>query len=107
MPHKVYETVMLRNKGLCEADLPGCEKHAVDFHHRQRRQPGNDTVENGAALCRACHNFITFTSPRKGKELGLIVHSHHSDPGSVPMCVRGEWFILLPDGSYKRTEQRP
>ncbi|QQU92266.1 hypothetical protein I6I67_08455 [Corynebacterium aurimucosum] len=96
-----------RARGLCEAGLPGCEKNATDFHHRQRRQRGNDTVVNSAALCRACHHHITHVSPAEGRERGLIVHSHHPDPGSVPMCVRGRWFMLLPDGGMEATEARP
>lgn len=108
MPQEVYETTMFkRARGLCEAGLPGCEKNATDFHHRQRRQRGNDTVVNSAALCRACHHLITHVSPAVGRERGLIVHSHHPDPGSVPMCVRGRWFMLLPDGGMEATEARP
>ncbi len=108
MPQEVYETTMFkRARGLCEAGLPGCEKNATDFHHRQRRQRGNDTVVNSAALCRACHHHITHVSPAEGRERGLIVHSHHPDPGSVPMCVRGRWFMLLPDGGMEATEARP
>lgn len=104
---EVREKVMLRNGGQCEAGLKCCTGGAQDWHHRQRRQPGNTTVENGAALCRACHDFVTFTSPKKGRELGLVVRADHPDPGAVPMCVRGTWYMLLPSGGYERTEKRP
>lgn len=108
MPQEVYETTMFkRARGLCEAGLPGCEKNATDFHHRQRRQRGNDTVVNSAALCRACHHLITHVSPVVGRERGLIVHSHHPNPAEVPMCIRGRWVLLGEDGTTSQTEVRP
>lgn len=105
MPPHVYDAVMRRNGGVCEAGLKGCEGAAVDWHHRQRRQAGNDVIQNGLALCRACHHRITFVTPAEGKELGLIVHSHHPDPGSVPVCVRGVWVLLTAGGGYERTAE--
>lgn len=107
MPHDVYETVMLRSRGRCEAGLKCCTGTPQEWHHRQRRQRDNDVVVNGAALCSACHHHITHVSPAVGRERGLIVHSHHPDPGSVPMCVRGRWVMLLPDGGMEATEARP
>lgn len=107
LPFDVRETVMARNAWLCEAGLKVCTKDATDFHHRQRRQPGNDVVTNGAALCRACHDYITFVSPKVGRELGLVIRADHPDPASVPMRIRGTWYKLLPWGGLERTEERP
>ncbi|APT93753.1 hypothetical protein CPHO_08470 [Corynebacterium phocae] len=101
MPTQVYEAVMIRNEGRCEAGLKCCTGLAQEWHHRQRRQQGNDTIPNGAALCSACHRYITDHSPREGRDLGLIVHSHHPNPAEVPMSVRGRWVILTEDGSYE------
>ena len=107
MPPEVYRLVMDRSRGRCEAGLPGCCTGAPEeWHHRQRRQRGNDRVSNGAALCHACHDYITHTSPAAGCERGLIVHSHHPNPAEVPMCVRGVWVLLGEDGSTVRTEAR-
>ena len=103
MPPEVYEAVMMRRGGRCEAGLPGaCTGKAEEWHHRQRRQRGNDTVTNGAALCHACHHLVTHVSPAVGRERGLIVHSHHPDPAEVPMKVGRDWVLLTEDGSYMK-----
>lgn len=103
MPHDVYETVMLRSRGRCEARLPGvCTGKAEEWHHRQRRQRNNDTVANGAALCHACHHYITHVSPKLGRGFGLIVHSHHPNPAEVAMKVGRDWVFLTEDGGYKK-----
>lgn len=100
MPPEVYMTVMeTRARGECELALPGvCTGQAEEWHHRQRRQRGNDTVSNGLAACHACHHHITHVSPAAGRAGGFIVHSHHPDPGSVPVYWRGSWWILTDDG---------
>lgn len=107
MPQQVYMLVMDRARGRCEAGLRGCTGAPEEWHHRQRRQRGNDVVSNGAALCHACHHHITHESPQAGRERGLIVHSHHPNPAEVPMCVRGVWVLLNEDGTTTRTEVRP
>lgn len=104
MPQQVYMLVMDRARGRCEAGLKGCTGVPEEWHHRQRRQRNNDVVSNGAALCHACHHHITHESPQAGRELGLIVHSHHPNPAEVPMCVRGVWVLLNEDGTTTRTE---
>lgn len=105
MPPEVYRLVMDRSRGRCEAGLPGCCTGVPEeWHHRQRRQRNNDVVSNGAALCHACHDYITHTSPQAGRERGLIVHSHHPNPAEVPMCIRGRWVLLGEDGTTSQTE---
>ncbi|GEB97726.1 hypothetical protein CFL01nite_12210 [Corynebacterium flavescens] len=101
MPEEVYATVMQRSQGRCEAGLDCCTGSPEEWHHRQRRQRNNDLVVNGAALCHACHHYITHVDPSVGRERGLIVHSHHPDPGQVPMMIRDEWFYLLADGGLE------
>lgn len=105
MPEDVYLKVMVvRAAGRCEAALPGiCTGGAEEWHHRQPRDRYNDCVENGAALCSACHRHITDVSPADGFERGLRVSRHLSgSPGEVPMYQFGRrWVLLNPDGSTK------
>lgn len=105
VPGDVYQKVMLRNGGRCEAGFDGvCTNHAEEFHHRQSRSASRNphTVGNGAALCRACHHHLTFVSPAEGRRWGLVVSRHfNGDPGTVPMKVPGAgWVLLTPMGSY-------
>jgi len=105
MPEEVYHAVMLqRAGGRCEGALPGiCTGNAEEWHHRQPRDRYNDSVQNGAALCGACHDYITDTDPALGFERGLRVSRHlRGDPGEVPMLQFGRrWVILRPDGSVE------
>ena len=100
MPTEVYETVMRRAQGRCEAGIEGvCTGAPEDWHHRQRRMPGNDQVQNGLALCRACHHHITFISPALGKERGLVVSAFAHDYLDRPYYSRGHWWLLAEDGT--------
>lgn len=105
VPQRVYTTVMFRNQGRCEGGIPGvCQGDAGEFHHRRSRAVGRNphTVGNGAALCSACHHYITHVSPAEGKRRGLVVSRHFDgDPGTQPMLVpnRG-WVLLAPLGTY-------
>lgn len=104
MPHDVYQTVMMRNGGRCEARLPGiCTGEAAEWHHRQRRQRGNDVPSNGLALCSACHAHITHVSPATGKQRGLIVSAIGVvDPLRVPFFDGHEWRVIDDDGCTSR-----
>ena len=108
MPPEVYQAVMQRDGGRCEAAMPGiCTGTAQDWHHRQRRQAGNDIVVNGLALCRACHHHITFTSPAEGKTRGLIVSAFATDIAERPFYARGAWWLLSDDGSKQIISRAP
>lgn len=107
----VRELVMNRAGGRCEAGLPNvCTGQAQEFHHRRSRAVGKDphTVGNGAALCSACHHYITHVSPRVGIERGLIVSRHFDgDPAEKRMLVQSRglrswtWVLLTPEGGYR------
>jgi len=109
MPTEVRAKVMARNGGRCEAGLKGvCTGAAEEFHHRRPVGVGSNphTVGNGAALCHACHDFITFVSPAEGRNRGLCVSRHYSgDPGDKPMLVRHraffQWSLLTEEGGYE------
>lgn len=108
MPQEVYQAVMGRAGGRCEAAIGGvCTGTAQDWHHRQRRQAGNDIVVNGLALCRACHHHITFVSPAEGKTRGLIISAFATDIAARPFYARGAWWLLSEDGSKKIISRSP
>ena len=105
VPEDVYQAVMWRNGGRCEAGLPGvCTGQAQEFHHRQSRSATRDPhkVVNGAALCSACHHHITHVSPLAGRQRGLIVSRHFTgDQAVIPMKVKGRGLVMLtPSGEY-------
>lgn len=105
VPENVYAAVMMRNGGICEAGFPGvCTGKAEEFHHRQSRGASRNphTVGNGAALCRACHHYLTHVSPKAGRDVGAVVSRHFTgDPGTQPMKVPGRgWVLLEPNGHY-------
>ena len=109
MPPEVYETVMhTRARGECEGRItPKCTRFAQEWHHRQRRNVGPDTVSNGLALCKVCHMYVTDTSPKHGRDLGIVVSSYAPDPAAVPVMWRGKWWLLEEDGArtpYQKTE---
>ena len=110
VPPEVRQAVMWRNGTRCEAGLPGvCTGRAQEFHHRQSRSATRDPhkVVNGAALCSACHHYITHVSPKVGRERGLIVSRHYTgDQAAIPMEVHGHGLVMLtPNGGY--AEVRP
>lgn len=101
LPTEVREMAMRRNRGKCEAGISGyCTGDGSEFHHRQPRDRYNDTIENAAWLCSACHRYITDTSPSTGFRLGLRVSRHTTlSPAQFPMSVQGRWVYLNPDGT--------
>jgi 5-methylcytosine-specific restriction endonuclease McrA len=62
------------NGGRCAFAIPDvCQGAAVDGHHLlPRSQGGTDTQENCAALCRACHEYVT-QHPAWAYERGLLL----------------------------------
>lgn len=110
MPPEVYEAVMRRANYRCEGTIPEvCTGEAQDWHHRQRRQAGNDIVTIGLALCRACHHHITFVSPAEGRRRGLIVSAHMplERVQAAPVYSRGAWWRLSEDGSKQIISRAP
>jgi 5-methylcytosine-specific restriction protein A len=94
-----------RSRWRCEIHAPGCTADATDWHHRQRRREGDDTLPNALHACRACHRHV-HTNPGSARAHGWIV-SAWSDPATTPVRCRGRWVLLTPDGSLEPTTERP
>ena len=82
--------------------LDGCQGMATDVHHiRGRGRRFMLDVGTWSALCRACHDMITFASPDLGKKLGVIESRDGRDyepdepyDGQCGACgglIRWEW----------------
>lgn len=102
MPPDVYELVMRRSGGRCEAALPSvCTGDAQEWHHRQPRDRYNDIPSNGVSICKACHTYITDVSPAVGFDRGLRVSRHTMlPPSDFPMMLRGTWVHLDDAGGW-------
>lgn len=93
LPAEAYRLVMGRQGGMCEAGSPDCSGHAEEWHHRQfRSRGGDDTPENGLAVCYNCHRWIEHHIA-EATENGWAVHSW-DDPADVPVLSRGRWVHL-------------
>jgi hypothetical protein len=79
------------------------EQPPTDFHHRKNRsQGGGWSAENGMALDRDCHRWIT-ENPELAARMGWTVRSHE-DEALVPCSRFGEYVILLADGGFEPVE---
>lgn len=98
MPRAVYEVVMERAAGVCEAMVPGvCTGRAEHWHHRRMRsQGGAHEVVNGLGVCAGCHGFF-HAHPAHAYEAGWLVRSV-DDPAVVPVSYRGRWVTLDASG---------
>ncbi|WP_182349495.1 HNH endonuclease [Tomitella gaofuii] len=105
VPTRVADAVKARAGGHCEIWLAGvCTTRVEHLHHRRlRSQGGRHTVENLAAICRACHDYA-HNHPRKARECGWIVPSW-SDPDTTPMVRRGLATLFLSDGRVHIQEE--
>lgn len=74
-PTSVRNAVHRRSGGRCEIGIDGCAGRAVQIHHRQRRMPGNSTLDNALDVCTPCHNYA-HAHPAEAIERGWIVSSH-------------------------------
>lgn len=104
MTDELYNLVMDRAQGRCEAAVPGVctRQHPSEAHHRQLRSGGGKNLaENLAGVCHLCHGYF-HRNPAEARENGWIVSKFVTDPGRVPMVRRGEPVILLADGDYQK-----
>lgn len=94
MPPAVYETVMHRAGGMCEARIsPQCTRRPEHWHHRQLRSGGGrHEVVNGIGICHECHGWI-HANVALSRELGFIVSRYH-DPAETPVTWRGKKWVL-------------
>ena len=106
MTSEVYETVMGRRGGRCEAHVASkCTGRAEHWHHRQLRSRGGENiVENGLAVCHACHEHI-HRFPLDSREAGFMVSSW-GDPATQPVLIGGLMVILTPEGGYIATGKK-
>lgn len=105
MPQDVYETVMERSGGACEAMIfPACTGQPVHWHHRKMRsQGGGHEIQNGLAICDICHRHI-HNNPAESYRLGFLVKSM-KDPGEVTVARRGRIVLLDSEGGFKINEE--
>lgn len=99
MTEDIYWAVMNRSQGRCEAVCsPRCTRSATHWHHRQLRSAGGEnSPENGAALCLQCHDWV-HRNVADARDGGWIV-SRWADPAVVPMRIRGRDWLLGADGT--------
>lgn len=101
IPSKIRQAVFDRASDVpamvpvCEAMIRGvCEYLPTHWHHRRlRAQGGAHTVENGLAVCSACHTEIHAT-PERSYAQGFLVKAV-DDPRTVPVCRRGGGKVYL------------
>lgn len=104
MPEAVYQAVMERSGGVCEAMIfPVCTGQVGHWHHRlMRSQGGKHEVHNGLALCSACHAWI-HAHPEQSYKLGWLVKMSY-EPLDVPVSRRGRVVHLDAEGGYEVAE---
>lgn len=99
MPQQVYDTVMERAGGACEAMIHGaCTGHVAHWHHR-KISGREHTIPNGFAVCDACHRWI-HAHPARSYSHGWLVKMN-ADPGETPVTYRGQPVILTADGQVE------
>lgn len=98
MPPHIYEAVMERSGGHCEAMIPTvCTGRPEHWHHRRlRSQGGKHEVVNGLAVCTACHEYF-HRNPEQSYERGWLVKSVH-EPSEMPVEYQGMPSILTESG---------
>lgn len=74
-PQSVRDAVRRRSGGRCEIGVAGCRGKADQVHHRQRRMPGNSTLDNALNVCASCHEYA-HSHPAEAIEKGWIVSAY-------------------------------
>lgn len=92
------ELLALRSATRCEIAAAGCTQVATDWHHRQRRREGDDSIVNALHACRWCHRHA-HNHPAQARDYGWIV-SAWARPAETPVRRRGRWVLLTPDGRF-------
>lgn len=96
MPQDVYDTVMERAGGACEAMIHGaCTGHVAHWHHR-KISGREHAVTNGLAVCDSCHRWI-HANPADSYENGWLVKMNHAH-AETPVTYRGQPVTLTADG---------
>lgn len=96
--------VALRSERLCEIGrAPHCTWQATDWHHRQRRGEGDNTITNALHACRSCHSHA-HAHPAAARAAGWIV-SAWADPELTPVLRRGRWVLLDRTGGFAPAPQ--
>ena len=82
---KIYGKQCMLHKGL---NIKGYSKSKIDYHGRAIREQltlhhiiprskgGATSVENGAVLCRGCHDFLEQSSPEVRRELNNLLKEY-------------------------------
>lgn len=106
MTDAVRQLLAARSDGICELMATrACTGTATDWHHRQRRDHGDDSITNALHGCRTCHGWA-HNHPTVAKVNGWIVPTWEQ-PATVPVQRQGVWVELTPDGGYTPTRRRP
>lgn len=70
--YTILRTAYLKDHGMCEAHLAGCNTHATDIHHKAGRGVNYLDSTTYMAVCRTCHQWIE-THPVEAKQKGFSV----------------------------------
>lgn len=74
---------MMSESNKCEAGLAGCDKIAVDLHHKAKRTPKNICDRNNLLrVCRPCHQKIE-ANPLMALELGFSKSKHKKQKTNI------------------------
>lgn len=74
---------MMFESNKCEAGLAGCDKVAVDLHHKAKRTPKNICDRNNLLrVCRPCHQKIE-ANPLMALELGFSKSKHKKQKTNI------------------------
>ena len=74
---------MMSESNKCEAGLAGCDKVAVDLHHKAKRTPKNICDRNNLLrVCRPCHQKIE-ANPIMALELGFSKSKHKKQKTNI------------------------
>jgi hypothetical protein len=82
-PETVKAAIRRRSGNMCEFRSSVCTGKATVFHHRKRRESGDNREVNGLHGCDSCHKYA-HAHPVMARLMGWIVYST-LDPADVPV----------------------
>lgn len=111
VPLAVRRQVYERDGHCCaRCGRTGDDSGRASLHHRRARGAGGDKLgvsarmSNLVVLCGSgttgCHGLIE-GNRAESEEDGWIVRRGVTDPANVPVLWRGEWSLLLDDGTVQ------